>query len=168
MAKQLYRSRRDRVVAGVAGGLGEYLAVDPVLIRLAWAALFFLGGSGLLLYILAWIVIPEEPETEAKHTSDNEASSLPAQTAYPTSASVESDNPAGIEGSQFSQRWSSRDDGHTVERRRRIVGGILIVLGLVFFANEFAPRWVNTDLLWPLCLIALGIFILGRRDKGER
>ncbi|HUY99304.1 MAG TPA: PspC domain-containing protein [Thermomicrobiaceae bacterium] len=63
-APMLRRSRSDRVVAGVCGGVGRYLGVDPVLIRIAWVALAIAAGTGVLLYVLAWIVIPEEHEGE--------------------------------------------------------------------------------------------------------
>lgn len=58
--RRIYRSRDDRILGGVAGGFGKYLGVDPVLIRLALVALLF-AGVGFLLYIVAWIIIPEEP-----------------------------------------------------------------------------------------------------------
>lgn len=58
--KRLFRSRKDRILGGVCGGLGYYLNVDPVLVRVVWAILFFAAGAGLLAYILAWIIIPEE------------------------------------------------------------------------------------------------------------
>lgn len=58
----LRRSRDDRVIAGVCGGLGRYLAVDPILLRIAFVVLFFLGGTGLLLYLLGWLVMPLERE----------------------------------------------------------------------------------------------------------
>jgi phage shock protein C len=60
----LRRSRTDQVLGGVSGGLGRYLGVDPLLIRLGWVALVLAGGSGILLYIIAWIVIPLEDEGE--------------------------------------------------------------------------------------------------------
>lgn len=59
--RRLYRSRSNRVIAGVCGGLGEYFDIDPVIIRLAWIVLTILGGSGILIYILAWLIIPREP-----------------------------------------------------------------------------------------------------------
>ena len=59
--KRLYRSRSDRMVAGVAGGLAQYLNVDPTLVRLGFVVLSLAGGPGLLLYIVMWIVVPEEP-----------------------------------------------------------------------------------------------------------
>jgi phage shock protein PspC (stress-responsive transcriptional regulator) len=60
--RQLVRSRDDRVIAGVCGGLGKHWAVDPVLIRIAALLLVFAGGAGIVLYIVGWIAIPEEPE----------------------------------------------------------------------------------------------------------
>jgi phage shock protein PspC (stress-responsive transcriptional regulator) len=59
--KRLYRSRKERIIGGVCGGLGIYFNIDPVFTRLIWAVLFFFGGIGLLAYIIAWIIVPEEP-----------------------------------------------------------------------------------------------------------
>lgn len=60
--KKLLRSRTNRMVAGVAGGLGEFLEIDPTIIRLIFAFLLFLGGGGALIYFVMWIVVPEAPE----------------------------------------------------------------------------------------------------------
>jgi len=56
----LRRSRDDRVIAGVCGGLGRYFGIDPVILRIAFVLLLLAGGAGLLLYVIAWIAIPEE------------------------------------------------------------------------------------------------------------
>ncbi len=61
MTKKLYRSRNDRILGGVCAGIGEYLNADPTLIRLLWILFTLLGGSGILAYIIAWIIIPEQP-----------------------------------------------------------------------------------------------------------
>jgi len=58
--KRLYRSKNNRVIAGVCGGIGEYFNIDPTLIRLLWILFIFMGGSGILAYIIAWIIIPQE------------------------------------------------------------------------------------------------------------
>ena len=58
---RLYRSRADRVVAGVCGGLGRHLEIDPVVIRVVWAVLMVIAGAGILAYLLAWLIIPNEP-----------------------------------------------------------------------------------------------------------
>jgi phage shock protein C len=62
--QRVRRSRQDRVIGGVCGGLGQYLRVDPVLLRIAAVALALSGGLGILAYIIAWIVIPEETGAE--------------------------------------------------------------------------------------------------------
>ena len=62
MEKKLYKIRQGRMLAGVCGGIGQYFNVDPTLIRLAWVLVSCLGGAGLLAYIIAAIVIPEEPQ----------------------------------------------------------------------------------------------------------
>jgi len=68
--RRLTRSRTDRVLGGVAGGLGEYFGVDPVLVRVGWVLLFLAGGTGLLLYVIAWIIIPEaEPRAGGAPTA---------------------------------------------------------------------------------------------------
>lgn len=59
--RKLYRSRSDRKLAGVCGGLAKYLNLDATLIRVLFVALTVLGGSGLLIYIAMWIIVPEEP-----------------------------------------------------------------------------------------------------------
>ena len=61
MRDRLYRSRTDRMLVGVAGGMARYVDLDPSVVRVIWALLVLAGGAGLLLYIVAAIVIPEEP-----------------------------------------------------------------------------------------------------------
>jgi phage shock protein C len=61
MEKRLYRSRRDRSLAGVCGGIADYFGWDPTLVRVAWIILTLLGGSGILLYLIMWVVMPEAP-----------------------------------------------------------------------------------------------------------
>ena len=61
-AKRLYRKPEGRIVAGVCTGLADYLSIDVTLIRLGFAVLTVFGGMGVLLYLLAWVVVPEEGE----------------------------------------------------------------------------------------------------------
>ena len=59
--KRLYRSKKERILGGVCAGLGEHLDVDPTVIRLIWAVVSVLSvGTGIIIYILAWIIIPED------------------------------------------------------------------------------------------------------------
>ena len=60
--KRLYRSRTDRKIAGVCGGLADYLGIDPVIPRLVWIVFALAAGMGVLAYIICWLVVPEESE----------------------------------------------------------------------------------------------------------
>ena len=62
MQKKLYRSRQDKKIAGVCGGIASYFKIDPTIIRLIWALAIICWGVGLLAYIIAAFVIPEDPE----------------------------------------------------------------------------------------------------------
>ncbi|MBU1492961.1 MAG: PspC domain-containing protein [Actinobacteria bacterium] len=68
---RLYRSRDDRVIAGVTGGLAGHLNIDPVLVRLGLVVLAFAGGGGILAYLIGWIVIPEEPNRPDERRDDS-------------------------------------------------------------------------------------------------
>ena len=59
--RRLYRSEEDRVIAGVCGGIGNHIGIDPVIIRLAWVVLTIIHGAGLFLYLIAWLLIPRKP-----------------------------------------------------------------------------------------------------------
>jgi phage shock protein C len=64
VVKKLYRSRKDRIIGGVCGGLGEYLSMDPTVIRILYILFALTGGSGILVYLILLLVIPEEPWDE--------------------------------------------------------------------------------------------------------
>ncbi len=59
--KKLYKSNTQKMLMGVCGGIAEYFSIDPTLVRLIWAALCLWGGTGVLVYIIAAIIIPEKP-----------------------------------------------------------------------------------------------------------
>jgi phage shock protein C len=63
--KRLYRSKKERVLGGVCAGLGKHLDIDPLVIRLVWLVLTLLSfGVGIVAYIIAWILVPEEENTD--------------------------------------------------------------------------------------------------------
>ena len=63
--RRLYRSRTDRKLAGVCGGLARYSNIDATLLRVLFVVLALLGGPGLVIYLLMWILVPEEPQDAA-------------------------------------------------------------------------------------------------------
>jgi phage shock protein C len=62
MAKKLYRSKKNRKIAGVCGGIAEYFDIDPIIIRLITLILVLSAGGGLIAYIIGWIIVPEESD----------------------------------------------------------------------------------------------------------
>jgi phage shock protein C len=78
-AKRLYRSRSDRWLAGICGGLGHYFGLDPTLIRVLFVLFGLVIGGGIIAYILLWIIIPLEPEAAVgiEDTSATEGDSAP-------------------------------------------------------------------------------------------
>jgi phage shock protein PspC (stress-responsive transcriptional regulator) len=92
-SKTLERKRHGRMLAGVAAGLGTYFGIDPNVVRLAFAVASFFGGFGVLVYVVAWAVVPEEGETESiveRLVNKNQPGAgpppadPPAQENYPT------------------------------------------------------------------------------------
>ena len=62
MKKRLYRTRTDRKLAGVCGGVAEYFNIDPTIVRVVWALLAFFYGTSILLYLIMAFVVPEKPD----------------------------------------------------------------------------------------------------------
>jgi phage shock protein C len=63
--KRLMRSSRDKKIGGVCAGLAEYFDLDPTIVRVVWLLAIFFAGSGLLVYLVLWIVLPQAPLTPA-------------------------------------------------------------------------------------------------------
>jgi phage shock protein C len=142
MNRRLYRSRRDRMIGGVAAGLSDYFDIDPTLVRVLFVVALFLGGSSILAYIILWIVVPEEPiifpssgEESKSDTSTEEKSGAFDNTPYTAAAENQS------------------------QKRRIAVGVILIVIGLLFLVDNFIPR-IHFGDFWPLVLIGIGLALL--------
>lgn len=114
--KKLYRSREDKKIAGVCGGIAEYFGVDPTLVRLAAVLFIFASGAGLIAYVIAWAIIPErpphvdvsyearsEPYSSPKRESDphaKESSSQEKNASHDQSASYEAEKGSRAEESE--------------------------------------------------------------------
>jgi phage shock protein PspC (stress-responsive transcriptional regulator) len=171
---RLYRSRDDRILAGVAGGLAENLDVDPSIIRIVWALLVFLtGGIALLVYIVMAIVVPERPEGMPIHPRGETGATSAASATGDPSAGVPAQEAGPVpEGSWRGPDGSTvpRAAGATVTARRRrdpadrtpivvFAGLLLIVLGGWFLIRRFIPD-VDLWFWWPLLAIAAGVVLL--------
>lgn len=65
MTKKIYRSESDRMIAGICGGIAEYFDIDPTLVRIIFSFIL-LSGSGFILYIILWVVIPSQSQLNSK------------------------------------------------------------------------------------------------------
>jgi phage shock protein C len=129
------------MIGGVAGGLGAYVNIDPIFVRLLFILLLFGSDFGFILYLLLWILIPEEGK------------------AY------------GFKDDSFSDRVKSmgNDVQKAVSQPHPqsglILGAGLIIIGGILFLDRLNLswlNWMNFDILWPLILIVGGIVLLFR------
>jgi len=83
MEKRLYRSRHEKIIGGVCGGVGRYFDIDPTIVRLILVLLFFAKGIGALAYLIAWIIIPIKPyEAEMSESTKPKSSNYPSSSWY--------------------------------------------------------------------------------------
>ena len=149
MNRRLYRSRTDTILGGVAAGLASYLNTDPALVRIAWAILVPLtGGAALIAYIVAWIVVPEEPRGMAM--APPSAAGEPLEPADPDAPATAVDT-----GSTWTAPEPVRADG----RAGMVVGIGLVLIGLWFLVREYLPEF-NWNLVWPVVIVVIGLFLL--------
>ena len=146
---RLYRSRHDRMLAGVAGGLAEMWGADPSLVRVIWALLvIFTGGIALLVYIVMALVVPDEAfDLEQAPVAAGDAPTPEARAAAL----------AAHEARIAARRAAGGDRGGFPASM--ILGGFLIVLGGFFLAREYLPS-IDFDWFWPLVLVGLGVLLV--------
>ncbi|MBM3143901.1 MAG: PspC domain-containing protein [Chloroflexi bacterium] len=138
MERKLYRSRDDRMLGGVCGGLSEFLGLDVTLIRLVFFLLLFGGSIGFWAYILLWIIIPEQGAEEAGDFKDR----------------------IRVVGDDF---VAAVNRPHP--KSGLIVGGGLIILGALWLLESLGISWLwwlDFDVLWPALLILAGIVLIFR------
>ena len=136
MKEGLYRSRRNRIFGGVAAGLGDYLKIDPILVRVLFVASTFLSGIGLLLYIILWIVVPEE----------NLFATNPANNTQNTDQTDEIKTDDIFNGEYHPGK---KNNGNIV------IGIIMIIVGLFFLGVEIFS-FLNFSDLFPILALGVG------------
>ena len=179
--RRLYRSR-DRMLAGVAGGMAEYLDIDPTVIRILWVIVVLAtGGLALLAYLVLALVMPQAPYAAAPGTGAWGAP--PAAPAPPggwdaaTASGPYAGSYSGPYAGSYAQpgvtpaappRSESRGIGAAA-----IVGVVLIVFGAIALADAALPGWVAGAILGPAVILTLGAALLAsslrwRRDEAPR
>lgn len=122
--RKLYRSKKDRIISGVCGGIAEYFGIDSTFVRIIAVLLLFTGGWFVLLYILLSIIIPENPEQK------------------PLPPAVE------------------------IKNKNLVLGLAFLLLGVMLLMNNY--NIINWNDVWPILLIALGVYLLWQNQKKQR
>jgi phage shock protein C len=166
VADRLYRSRDDRMLAGVAGGVAEMLDADPSIIRIIWAMLVFLtGGLALLVYVVMAIVVPERPEGMPIGTRWTPGDATPGQDAGRPDAGPVPDGgwraPDGSTVPMAAAPGSGRRRRDPTDRARGgvVLGLLFIVIGGIFLIRQLVPAF-DIGLWWPTVAIGVGILLI--------
>jgi len=142
----LYRSETNKILAGVAGGLGEYFNIDPTIIRILFVLLAVFGGSGFIIYIVLWLIIPSRSDAR-KNSQDAIRSNIEdMKNQTQTFAHSIGGSKSNKENSKF---WWAL---------------IIIILGFLFLMKNFGLLGsLELEKLWPLALIIFGLAIIVRK-----
>lgn len=145
--KKLFRSIDDNIIAGVCSGLAKYFQTDSSLIRIIFILLAIGGGSGVLIYLILWLVVPSvnqskkeiDREEKVKEFTDdvkNKVKSMAKEIKFETK----------------------------IKRTKRIniLGVVLILVGLVSLWNQIFPKMIDWDIFWPIVLVLIGMLLIFR------
>ncbi len=185
--RRLYRSRADRVLTGIAGGMAEYLEVDPTIVRILWVlAAIFTGGLVLLLYVVLAFFIPVNPYqggpvpagawgpgytaggATAAPSGWAQSGATPGTTGTPGApGTAYATGYAAGNAQAWNPGWTAEYERSRAARTERpgraglIIGSVLIVFGAIALADVVIPGWLSGALVIPGLLVALGVGLLG-------
>ena len=145
-ARGLEKSASDKVLAGVAGGMAEYMNIDPVLVRVGWVVLCFAtAGLAFVVYIVMALVMPKEGSANGD------------------AHGVVTENLGGMaeDATEFGQRMLERKD----RTRNWLALGLIVIGTVALLANLGVFSFINWGLIWPVALIAVGGAFLFARSR---
>ncbi len=155
MDNRLHRSRTDRMIGGVCGGLGAYLGIDPTFVRLFFVLLALPGGGiGFILYLILWVILPYPGE---------------GVVGGPGTVMTGSSEIAGRAREMGDDLRSAVQNPHP--QAGLIVGGALIILGALYLLDQLDLPflfWLRPGMLWPVLLIIAGAALVWRRINVSR
>ncbi len=135
MRKRLYRSRKDRMIGGVSGGIAGYFDIDPVIVRALFIITTLGWGLSIVAYIVLWIIVPDEEKVRGYAEYHTEQCDGQGYEEYPC-------------------------DEHKDRTDRSVVAAIiLIAVGILFLLDNIAG-WLSFGHVWPLAVIGFGAYIL--------
>ncbi len=148
--KKLYRSKSERVIAGVAGELGEYSGTHPVLFKILFVFLILWGGAGILFYLILMFIIPSQDGQSPKDLVKETAVNL-KEKAQEVAGGIKQE----AQEMKKESWWSNR---------RNVLGVVIMLSGLVFLLNQLFPiRFLKFNFIWPIVIMLIGFFVILKR-----
>lgn len=140
--KRLYRSETDRILGGVCGGLADYLMFDVTIIRIIFAILTVFSGAGLVIYFILWFLIPSQSQVAviSEDTIRHNMYDMRDRARH------------------FTRSFQSGtgDDAKTIQNRR-LIGIVIVVVGILLLSNGFGFSFTR---FWPLWFVVGGILLI--------
>ncbi len=170
---RLHRSKRNKVILGVCGGLAEYFGIDPTVVRII-SVVIAIPGPGLIMYLLAALVMPEDngstSQSDQWNTGSSSYTSNDKQWSQNTGADSGADtntnrytSTSGL-GSDFdvgSDEWRETPKHESKDKSKVLLGLILVCLGIMFFVKQLFPMF-DMKYLIPVAFIIIGFGIISR------
>ena len=162
--RSLYRCRHDRKLAGVASGLAEFFDLDVSLVRILWILSIFVGGMGVLLYIVMAIIVPLEPEYVPGPGPMSPGEGAASAEGDPTVAGATADAATGIHSG-----WHTTPVPHQHQHQSgggsgigvTFFGALLIIFGALALIDGYLPDWADSGrFLWPAFILAVGALLV--------
>lgn len=179
MEKKLFRNEHDKMIAGVASGLADYIQVEVTIVRLLFAlSAIFMAGGGLVAYIIMWIIVPVNNDPAAKFSKFNDYfnknnPNTPPFGADPFAGPVGAGNTNWTQPVNDAQKTPFETQASFAQYNKpndtgRTIGGLfLLVIGCFFLMREldFIPDWFRFRNFWPVIFIVLGISIIAKSKR---
>lgn len=140
MTKRLFRSKNNKMIGGVAGGIAEYFEIDPVLVRVLFVVATIGWGVSLLIYFVLWIIVPLRPMQQMGFSPDG----------TPIVEEIHDETEDFI---------SEMNDNNERFKRKNVFGVALIIIGLLILLDNLLPTIYFSN-WWPIVLVAVGIYFL--------
>ncbi|MDD4859210.1 MAG: PspC domain-containing protein [Dehalococcoidales bacterium] len=152
MDKRLYRSRSDRIIWGVCGGLAEYFKIDPTIVRLVFVLLALANGVGIVIYLVMAVVVPLKGSKVG----------TPQETVRENVVEIkETAEEFGKEIRSTFEGEEKADVSNNSQQRRNILGIAIIIIGVIILMSTLNLfRWLNWGYLWSIILIIIGLIII--------
>ncbi len=151
---RIKRIPSEGILGGVCAGLGAYLRIDPSFVRLFFVLLAFAEGTGVIAYLILWMLLPSSSQKEGQSLDETVREN--ANELAERARTIGTDLSRGFNG--------------TNPQLPMVLGGALIILGAAFLIDNLNLVWLSwfrLEVLWPLLLILAGVVLLIRRVQGD-